>query len=81
MLGEAGMGVIKGGTLYPVLNRLETEGLVSISKRPSEQGPDRKYYTISDEGRALLDRAAKEWRLFTETTTGLMDPYGEDRSA
>lgn len=79
MLGEAGMGVVKGGTLYPVLSRLEGDGLVSVSRRPSGQGPDRKYYTISSEGRTLLGRAAKEWRLFTETTMGLMDPAGEDR--
>lgn len=74
LLGEAGMGVIKGGTLYPVLSRLEAEGLVSVSRRPSEQGPHRKYYTISDEGRALLNQAGKEWRLFAETTAGLMGP-------
>ena len=79
MLGEAGMGVIKGGTLYPVLSRLENEGLVTVTRRPSGQGPDRKYYIISKEGRELLDQAAKEWRLFAETTTALMKPAGEAR--
>lgn len=72
LLGEAGLGVIKGGTLYPVLNRLETDGLLSIAWRPSGQGPDRKYYTLTDAGLTVLEEAAKEWALFAETTTALM---------
>lgn len=80
VLGEAGMGVIKGGTLYPVLNRLENEGLVSVAWRPSGQGPDRKYYTISGDGVALLEKAAKEWGRFAEITADLMSATARGRS-
>ena len=79
LLGEAGMGVIKGGTLYPVLNRLETDGLLSITWRPSGQGPDRKYYTLTDAGEVLLDQAGKEWALFAQTTASLIAGTGEGR--
>ena len=80
VLAEAGLGVIKGGTLYPVLNRLEAEGLVTVSWRPSGRGPDRKYYTISDAGRELLEQVAKEWLVFAEIATGLMNPSREERT-
>lgn len=72
MLEEAGLGVIKGGTLYPVLNRLESDGYLDVSWRASEQGPDRKYYTLTTAGSAVLESAAKEWVVFAETTRALM---------
>ena len=72
LLEQAGLGVIKGGTLYPVLNRLETEGLLDVSWRPSEKGPNRKYYTLTTAGMAALGETAKEWKAFAEATTELM---------
>lgn len=71
-LEAAGMGVIKGGTLYPVLNRLETDGLLTVTWRPSVKGPDRKYYTLTDAGSVLLEEGGKEWLAFSETTARLM---------
>lgn len=72
LLEGAGMGVIKGGTLYPVLNRLETDGYLSVKWKPSDQGPDRKYYRLTAAGKALVDRIGKEWLIFAETTTALI---------
>ncbi|MDJ0922928.1 MAG: PadR family transcriptional regulator [Acidimicrobiia bacterium] len=71
-LEEAGMGVIKGGTLYPILNRLETDGYLSVAWRSSDQGPNRKYYRLTADGKALLDHAGKEWTSFAETTAQLI---------
>ncbi len=71
-LEESGMGVIKGGTLYPILNRLETDGYLAVKWRASDQGPDRKYYRLTAQGEALLDHAGKEWLAFVETTTALI---------
>ncbi len=79
MLAEAGLGAIKGGTLYPVLSRLETEGFVTVFWRASGQGPNRKYYTISEAGRELVDQAGKEWGVFAETAATLMAEPGEER--
>ncbi len=46
-LESSGMGVIKGGTLYPVLARLEAEGLVYIRWSEPRSGPARKYYRLT----------------------------------
>jgi len=47
----------KQGALYPVLRNLSTKGLLESEVVPSENGPPRKYFTISTLGRAVL----KEW--------------------
>ena len=43
------------GTLYPLLNRLAQGGLLGYEWRESEQGPPRKYYWLTDEGRQTLE--------------------------
>lgn len=63
-LEEDGFGAIKGGTLYPLLNRLERDEMVATYWRPSDQGPDRKYYRITASGIAALRNAAPAWADF-----------------
>lgn len=46
--------IVVEGTLYPLLNRLAQDGLLSYEWQESEQGPPRKYYWLTDEGVALL---------------------------
>ena len=48
------------GTLYPLLRRLETQGLLESSWNVEEARP-RRYYVISSEGRKLLPRLRGEW--------------------
>ena len=55
-LREAGLGTVKGGTLYPVLARLETDGLLVSSWRDGDSGPGRKYYAVTPAGRQALRR-------------------------
>ena len=43
------------GTIYPLLSRLQREGLLSHQWQESEQGPPRKYYTITDFGREVME--------------------------
>ena len=45
-----GLGVTEG-TLYPLLSRLRVQGLVSTRLVESSEGPARKYYTLTGEGR------------------------------
>jgi PadR family transcriptional regulator PadR len=63
-LEEDGFGEIKGGTLYPLLNRLERDEMVATYWRPSDQGPDRKYYRITRSGAIALSDAAPAWADF-----------------
>lgn len=56
-------------TVYPILIRLQKQGALSIEKRPSPFGPDRKYYSLTTEGIAILERFRASWeriRLFVE---------------
>ena len=67
-LADGGLGVVKGGTLYPLLNRLETAGLVTAQWRAGDGGPGRKYYLLTDDGRQELQNTATQWSRFTEVT-------------
>lgn len=49
------------GTLYPVLHKLETEGLVAARWRMSEVGRRRKYYRLTDRGRRELEVEKRAW--------------------
>ena len=49
-LTEAGFGRMKGGVLYPVLARLESEGILSSTWTAGEGGPGRKVYALTDRG-------------------------------
>lgn len=53
--------MMKHGALYPVLRSLESGGLLESDVEPSVSGPPRKYYTITDEGRATLSEWAQIW--------------------
>lgn len=53
-LGGYGFGRIAEGTIYPLLLRLEKNGLVLTEYRASELGPRRKYYSLSEAGRKEL---------------------------
>lgn len=64
-LTEAGIFDLKGGTIYPLLARLEQEGLVSSEWRAGAGGPGRKYFTITATGREVLIRSAAGWTDFS----------------
>ena len=58
-LAEAGLEIDQG-TLYPLLRRLEGQGLLQSAWRVETDRP-RRYYVLSDEGRLLLPRLKEEW--------------------
>src|SRR5512139_2546529 len=58
-LAEKGLEIDQG-TLYPLLRRLETQGLLSSSWRLEDARP-RRYYRISTEGQKLLPKLVREW--------------------
>jgi PadR family transcriptional regulator PadR len=72
-LAGGGLGLVKGGTLYPLLNRLETAGLVTAQWRAGDGGPGRKYYQLTDDGRQELQNTATQWSRFTEVTRAMID--------
>jgi PadR family transcriptional regulator PadR len=60
-LQELGPIIAGESTVYPVLKRLESDGLVAARWVESPSGPPRKYYQRSDEGGQFLASAATEW--------------------
>jgi PadR family transcriptional regulator PadR len=71
-LADGGLGVVKGGTLYPLLNRLETAGLVEAEWRAGDGGPGRKYYVLTDSGHQELQNTADQWSRFTKVTGNII---------
>ena len=65
-LKSAGLIVVEG-TLYPLLIRLKNQGALSYRWEESPQGPPRKYYCISEAGRALLQEMKASWNDLVET--------------
>ncbi len=59
-LADAGFAV-EGNTLYPLLRRLEKQGLLTSEWNTEESRP-RKFYQVSDSGRALLNTLLDEWQ-------------------
>ena len=78
-LQAAGLGAVKGGTLYPVLNRLEQDGLVTSSWREGAGGPGRKFFAVTPRGAAHLAERAGAWSTFTERAAGLLPSVGSTR--
>lgn len=79
-LEDAGLGAVKGGTLYPLLGRFEAAGLVDIEWRAGESGPGRKYYVLNNVGRDAYARRAAQWTTFTEVTRRLVAATTDSRT-
>jgi PadR family transcriptional regulator PadR len=77
-LEEAGLGVIKGGTLYPVLARLEAQELVTTAWREGQGGPARKYYALTSGGRRFLRTHTEQWLAFAPTVERLLQRAGDE---
>lgn len=59
-LKESEMIVVEG-TLYPLLTRQKNQELLTYRWEESTQGPPRKYYSITDKGRAVLSELDNVW--------------------
>ena len=60
------------GTLYPMLSRLRTQGLVSSFDQASDAGPVRKYYRLTTAGVNELETFRKQWSPFVNTVDELI---------
>jgi PadR family transcriptional regulator PadR len=69
-LATAGMP-IEEGTLYPLLRRLEAQGLLASEWR-IQDGPPRRYYTLSPAGERLYRDLTASWRALVATMDGLL---------
>ena len=60
------------GTIYPLMRRMQSEGLVETYLVESSAGPSRKYYRLSDAGRTALAVQTADWKTFTEAVDAVL---------
>ena len=69
---EVGLPRPKGGTLYPMLSRLESDGLVEPTWAEGEKGPSRKYYALTPAGQNAAETVEAAWRGFIVSVSALV---------
>jgi PadR family transcriptional regulator, regulatory protein PadR len=69
-LAEHGMEVDEG-TLYPLLRRLETQGLLSSEWR-EEDKRNKRFYVLSAEGKQMLKQLLTEWKSIDASLNGIV---------
>jgi PadR family transcriptional regulator PadR len=62
------------GTIYPILNRLKVEGMLTSEWVEAEAGHPRKYYSLTNAGRQRLRQMAKAWTSFSGGLSRLLEP-------
>jgi len=65
-LSDQGMEIDQS-TLYPLLRRLEAQGLLQSDWRIMDEARPRRYYVISTQGKAVLTKLKREWSTMAET--------------
>lgn len=66
------------GTIYPLMRRMQSDGLVETYLVESSAGPSRKYYRLTDAGRTTLAAQADEWKTFTRAVAALLEEPATD---
>jgi PadR family transcriptional regulator, regulatory protein PadR len=73
-LRARGLSIVGEGSIYPLLGRLEREGLVETYRAASNGGPPRKYYRASSAGQIALAVGVSEWRLARDALDAVLGP-------
>lgn len=72
-LQKYGFDEFAEGSLYPLLLRLEKNNLIKSEKKQSPLGPDRKYYSLTEEGKEELDEFKNTWQLINDNIQKLWE--------
>jgi len=72
-LNELGFSDVVEGTVYAILGRLTYERFVSVKKGVSDQGPPRKFYSITEPGQSALIRFWNKWDFVSERINKLRE--------
>jgi PadR family transcriptional regulator PadR len=68
----AGAFTWQEGTVYPVLHKLERDGLIRSRWQESDSGRRRKYYAITPSGQSALNEGADQWKIFYQMVSHIM---------
>lgn len=72
-LNDLGFSDVVDGTVYTILVRLEKNKLVEITKKPSNMGPTRKFFTLNDAGRKELRKFWEKWEFVSSKINELKE--------
>ncbi len=72
-LRARGLSIVGEGSIYPLLGRLERDGLVETRREASNGGPPRKYYNLSLDGQRALEVGVEEWKTARDAIDGALD--------
>ena len=63
---------IKESTLYPILKKLQNAGYLTTYSQ-EYQGRKRKYYSLTEEGKAQIAYLSNEWQIYKDTVDGIIE--------
>ncbi len=72
-LRARGLSIVGEGSIYPLLGRLERDGLVETRRAASNGGPPRKYYSLSPDGEREFEAGVREWQTARDAVDGALD--------
>ena len=72
---KASKMIVVEGTIYPLLTRLKNTGLLSYRWEESQQGPPRKYYSITEQGRGFLKELENSWDELTSAANSIKENH------
>lgn len=79
MLRGRGQLLITEGTIYPLLSRLRSDGLVETEWHDTSDGAPRRYYRLSRSGRKAVNEFRDEWLAFRDSVDGILREGGVQR--
>lgn len=80
-LRARGLAIVGEGSIYPLLGRLERDGLVDTYRAASDGGPPRKYYRVSATGRRALETGVAEWGAARDAIDAVLGLQGAKAAA
>ncbi len=72
-LNSLGFNDVVDGTVYTILVRLEKNKLVDITKKPSDMGPPRKFFTLNEAGKKELESFWEKWSFLSSKLNELKE--------
>ena len=80
-LAQQGLDLVSEGSIYPLLSRLQQQGVIEGYLVPSTEGPRRKYYRLLPKGEKQLAQWQTEWNTFAQAVEHILKGEGCDENS
>jgi PadR family transcriptional regulator PadR len=77
-LRSRGLDLASEGSIYPLLSRLQKQGMIEGYLVQSSEGPARKYYRMTDRGRSALGQWQDDWKGFRDSIDAVLSGDVDD---